>query len=112
MPTVNLTIGKNTYRIDCASGEEQKITDLAGLLNQRVVSLSDNLKGADEKTIFMLCGIMMLEELENLKKKSGKKSGDNNDQLEGQEELYKTIAANIENIADHVEKLVNKIKNY
>jgi cell division protein ZapA (FtsZ GTPase activity inhibitor) len=113
MPTINLAIGRTKYQIECAAGEEEKITKLAALLNERVNNLSLNLRGADEKTILMLCAIMTQEEIENLKKKNHHSTDESkHGKLIDEEALYKSIAENMENIADYIEKLANKIKHY
>jgi cell division protein ZapA (FtsZ GTPase activity inhibitor) len=114
MSIINLAIGRSKYQIDCADGEEEKINKLAARLNERINKLTLNLRGADEKTILMLCAIMIEEEAENLKKKVDKNynGDDENAKLINEEELYKSIAENMENIADYIEKLANKIKHY
>lgn len=116
MSIISLAIGKSKYQIDCAAGEEEKIQKLAAKLNERVNNLSLNLRGADEKTILMLCAITIIDETENLKKKIDKNyKGEDEDEkakLIDEEELYSSIAENMENIADYIEKLANKIKHY
>ena len=117
MPTIDLAVGKSKYRIDCAAGEEDKIQKLAALLNEKVHNLSANLAFADEKTILMLCGIMLYEELENIKNKNSnhrtsKNDNKNSNPSSNNENLYKSITENMNNIAGYIEKLVNKIKNY
>ncbi len=120
MPILNLAIGKSKYTVDCADGEEDKIINLAKKLNERVNNLSLAIRTADEKTILMLCALMVEEELETAKshdgifeKKKPEKEAKEED-LEpeiSEEDLENAIAAQIENTAEYILKLVKKVES-
>jgi cell division protein ZapA len=119
MPILNIAIGKSKYSIDCSEGEEDKIINLAKKLNERVNDLSLATRSADEKTILMLCALIVQEELEDVKNDKGivdKKEIEVVEQQQiSQEELESAIeeqlAMQIENTADYIQSLVRKIDN-
>lgn len=115
MSLLELYVGKSRYTIDCQENEKEKIITLASKLNERVNKLSLQMRDADEKTILMLCAVMMEEELQSnpsLKNKQSDKDPQNSQQsLESKHEAEKIIAKNMEDISIYIENLANKIKN-
>ena len=117
MSILSLAIGKSKYTVDCVDGEEDKIINLAKKLNERVNHLSLAIRTADEKTILMLCALTAEEELETEKNHngfSGKKKPEKEEVLEPQineEDVENAVAAQIENTAEYILKLVKKIDN-
>lgn len=104
MPVLNIAIGKTKYTIDCDDGEENKVLDLANKLNEKVNNLSLVLRGADEKTILMLCALDIQDELESFKNnKSNSKEIDNS--------VEEKLVEEIGRISETVLKLANKIEN-
>ena len=116
MALLELYVGKSKYTIDCHESEMQRITILASRLNQRVNDMSLKMRGADEKTILMLCSIMAEAELESLRKITAVnkenvatdkgKSDDNKD------DVQKVTTQQLDNISFYIEELANKIKGY
>ena len=107
MSLLELYVGKSKYTIECDDSEKEKVTSLAAKLNQRVNSLSLQMRGADEKTILMLSSIMIEEELESLKNNSkslGSKTS--------AEKSVQTKTNDVKNTIFYIEDLVNKIKSY
>ncbi|MES2677254.1 MAG: cell division protein ZapA [Pseudomonadota bacterium] len=115
MPILNLSIGKSKYTVDCTAGEEDKIINLAKKLNERVNNLSLALRNADEKTVLMLCGLMIEEELDEATNHRGifekEKPEENLEPQINEEDLENAVAAQIENTAQYIIKLTEKIKN-
>ncbi|MFT6077128.1 MAG: cell division protein ZapA (FtsZ GTPase activity inhibitor) [Myxococcota bacterium] len=124
MPTLNLSIGKSKYTINCDIGEEQKIEDFAKKLNERVNNLSLALRGADEKTILMLCALNCEADLDNVVNSQGIFKENNpdldpeevNEEKIGEEEINNMIeerlAKHIENTTEYISQLTNRIKNF
>ncbi len=117
MPILNLAIGKSKYTVDCADGEEDKIINLAKKLNERVNNLSLAIRTADEKTILMLCALMVEEELDSAKNHKGifEKKVVEERILEPQisdEDIENAVAMQIENTADYIFNLVIKVESF
>jgi len=122
MPILNLAIGKSKYTINCDAGEEEKIISLSERLNERVNQMSLSIRTSDEKTILMLCALMIEDELESAqtsggifaKKNSGQNLLINQQDLQyqiSQEELENSVAMQIETTADYICKLTKKIED-
>jgi cell division protein ZapA (FtsZ GTPase activity inhibitor) len=119
MPILNLFIGKSKYSVDCSSEEEAKVIELAKKLNERVNNLSLAIRNVDEKTILMLCALIIEGELEDLKNDKGivdkKEPEEVFNSHVSEEDLEKAIkeqvAMQIENTADYIQSLVKKINN-
>ncbi len=116
MTILNLAIGKTKYTIDCLDNEKDKIIDLAKKLNEKVNNLSLAVRTVDEKTILMLCALMIEEELEDIKNDKGISDKEGlEERVVGQqiseEDLENAVAMQIENTADYIQKLVKKINN-
>jgi cell division protein ZapA len=105
MPILNLAIGKSKYTINCDDGEEEKIFSLAERLNQRVNKMSLAARNADEKTILMLCALIIEEDLESTKNQKSLQCQNN------KEDPEEHLAMQIEAMAQYVQNLTQKIKN-
>ena len=101
MPVIKVAIGKSIYDIDCPEGQEENIKNKAAQVNQRVNRIAIADRSVDEKTALMLCAM----ELEGQENKSSNQSGPTED------DLYDAVSENMDNIADYIDKLVNKINN-
>ena len=108
---VDISIGKSSYKINCADGEQENILRFAANLNQRVNELSLQSGGnQDEKNLLVLIGLMMEEEIEKLESELPQEEfgGTSVDE----EDIYDAVSENMENVADYIEKLIKKIRNY
>ncbi len=108
---MKIAVGKSTYIINCDKKDEEKLLRLAEKLNNRVNDLALDLKNADEKTLLVIAALNLEEELENTA--SLRESGDEDDREKiNEQDIYDAVTENMENVADYIEKLTNKIKNY
>ncbi len=117
MPNLNIAIGQSKYTINCDAGEEEKVLNLAARLNERVNNLSLAMRGADEKTVLMLCALMAEEESDSarnqqnsvetskVEKISTPKTDDENIKKIVEEKLIEQIESTIELVS----KLAKKI---
>jgi cell division protein ZapA (FtsZ GTPase activity inhibitor) len=115
MSLLEIYIGKSKYTLDCEDHEKPKITRLASKLNERVNRLSLKMRGADEKTVLMLCSIMIEEELEalkNLKTTQTRNAQSISGDIQEHSNIDSIMSQNVENISTYIENLANKIKNY
>jgi cell division protein ZapA (FtsZ GTPase activity inhibitor) len=122
MPNLELAIGQSKYTINCDSGEEKKIIDLSKKLNERVNGLSLALRGADEKTILMLCALNCEADLDDVVNNQGIFKEENS-QLEAPEVDHEEIdekinsmiedrlTKHIEDTTQYISNLTNRIKN-
>jgi cell division protein ZapA len=123
MPILNLAIGQSKYTINCENGEEDKVLNLAKKINERVNNLSLAMRGADEKTVLMLCALTVEEELSDLRNNQGmfkeskieSKTQEVDEKRISQEEIDSAIedqlASHIENTTDYILKLTKRIGN-
>lgn len=111
---IELAIGRSIYKINCAEGEEQKLLRLAERLNKKVNNLSLSFRGIDEKTLLVIAALEMQEKLENVATQKENSVNVNDDGLAqiNEQDLYDALSDNLENIADYIEKLITKIRNY
>lgn len=106
---IEIPVGKSRYKITCEEAEKEKLFHLAERLNQRVNRLSTSLRNADEKTLLVIAGLMLEEELERT-------NHEDHDLDEGSklndQDMYDAVSENMENVSDYIEKLTKKIQNY
>jgi len=109
MALLELYIGKSKYVIDSEESQKAKILALAKKVNEKVNELSLKMRDADEKTILMLCAIMIEEDLqtEQYSKMIQSTKNDNQQPIPNQ-----TSQKELENISLKIETLANKIKKY
>ena len=124
MATIEIAIGKSLYKIDCLDSEKEKLLELAKKLNERVNKVSFSLRNADEKTILVTTALMLEGELERKNKnvpevKKNVKAQEDVNKINEEEvskiteqDIYDAVSESMENVADYIEKLANKIKNY
>lgn len=109
MPKVEISVGKSLYKIDCSESEKENLLKLANRLNERVNKLSFSMRDVDERTILLTAALMMEGELAQ---KSKTNSSDADEEKVTEEDVYDAVSESMENVADYLEKLANKIKNY
>ncbi len=130
MTIIDISIGKSKYKIDCPEPQEPKLISLASKVNERVNNLSFLMRGAEEKMLLVLCAIAIEDELEtkaieseeaaklkiklqtleqNFNSQISNKSSDNS--TSSSFETYDKASKKLNQFADFVEKLANKIKN-
>jgi cell division protein ZapA (FtsZ GTPase activity inhibitor) len=102
MSIISVAVGKTKYQINCPEGDEDRIESLAAKLNERVNSLSLKIRNADEKTILMLCAVMLESELQECANKDG---SSNSLEISKDNDNDGDIVLNIERMIEKVEKL-------
>ena len=112
MTIIQLSIGRSSYKITCQEEEREKLLQLAARLNSRVNELAISLKNADEKTLLVITALTIENELNNKEKEEIDNDIDNEQAKINDEDIQDAVSENIENIAEYVEKLTNKIRNY
>ena len=112
MKEIEILIGDSQYKISCKQGEEERILYLADLVNKRLGKLSKKSE-FDEKTLLVMLSLMIEDELE--RKLDGgifyEEMEEENSKFNDQD-IYDTVSENMENIANYIENLSERIKNY
>ena len=89
MPEVNIIINNREHKIACSAGEEERVKELASLLNNEVISIADSLGQIGDVKLMVLAAITILDK--------------NQDILEDAIKI-------IDNSTKKVEKIYNKIE--
>jgi cell division protein ZapA len=90
MPEVNIIINNREHKIACSAGEEERVKELANLLNNEVVSIADSLGQIGDVKLMVLAAITILDK--------------NQDTIEDAIKI-------INNSTKKIEKIYNKIEN-
>lgn len=98
---IDLRIGRTNYKVNCHDCEQEKILELADRLNDRIDDLSQEVTTADDKTLLLIVALMLEEEVARLKNDESFSEARN-------EEILETLSETINNIASHIEKIIEK----
>tara|TARA_B110000116_G_C16530960_1_gene444328 strand:+ start:324 stop:611 length:288 start_codon:yes stop_codon:yes gene_type:complete len=90
MPEVNIIINNREHKIACSAGEEERVKELANLLNNEVISIADRLGQIGDVKLMVLAAITILDK--------------NQDAIEDAIKI-------INNSTKKIEKIYNKIEN-
>ena len=90
MPEVNIIINNREHKIACSAGEEERVKELAILLNNEVISIADSLGQIGDVKLMVLAAITILDK--------------NQDAIEDAIKI-------INNSTKKIEKIYNKIEN-
>jgi cell division protein ZapA (FtsZ GTPase activity inhibitor) len=98
--TVEIQVGKSSYKISCQEAEKERIQSAAESINDKLNQLAKNLKISDEKMLLVMIALELEEELRSIRE----------DKF-SEEELFNSISDNIDNITSYINKLTHKIQN-
>lgn len=101
MATIEVSIKNTIHNISCNDGEEARLQALAAKFKDKVVELSKSLPIADDKTVYLIAGLVFLDQLEDLKKEPS---------IAQKRDSEQNIASTIDAIADQIENLTRKIE--
>ena len=67
MPLVSIAVDGRSYDIACGEGEQERVRELAGLLNERVTSLRAAAGGAgiDPGKLLVMVGLMLADDIDD-----------------------------------------------
>ena len=66
MPEVNITINNREHKIACSPGEEQRVQELASLLNNEVIKIANNLGQIGDVKLMVLAAITILDKNQDI----------------------------------------------
>ena len=105
MAQVDVSVNGQSYRIACEDGQEDRLVDLAAMVDEKVIGLVNQIGQVGSNRLLVMAALIIADELVDLKNEVGS-SRELEDNIE-QEDMVLTlqeITKRIENIADEVEQ--------
>ena len=105
MAQVDVSVNGQSYRIACEDGQEDRLVDLAALVDEKVLDLVDQIGQVGSNRLLVMAALIIADELVDLKNEAGssQERADNSNQQDTVLALQE-ITKRIENIADQVEQ--------
>lgn len=115
MSSLRIYIGGREYQVACDDGEEERLKNLARLLDQRIVAMGGGTGKISDSQLMMLAGLMLADELEDAKRELAHLRNDirhssQSFELNKQIELENAITATIHDIAARVESIAGELE--
>lgn len=108
MAQITITIHNREYAIACEDGQESRILQLANVLDETAKTFGDSANKISENMLLAMVGLVVADELTELKKNNGAK---NHESIDGQEvggideDVSKRIKIAIQDINEVANKL-------
>lgn len=106
MPTLEAVIKNNIHYISCNDGEEDSLNQLIQKFRAKVDELSSALPNADDKTLYLVAGLMFLDKLEEQKPDT---TADTNHNLKHEEQTAMQFTSTIDKLTETIEGLTAKL---
>ena len=105
MAQVDVSVNGQSYRIACEDGQEDRLVDLAAMVDEKVIGLVNQIGQVGSNRLLVMAALIIADELVDLKNEAGssKELEDNTNQQDTVLALQE-ITKRIENIADQVEQ--------
>ena len=105
MAQVDVSINGQSYRIACEDGQEDRLVDLATMVDEKVSDLVNQIGQVGSNRLLVMAALIIADELVDLKNEAGslQEQKDNTNQHDMVLALQE-ITKRIENIADQVEQ--------
>ena len=100
MNDVKLSVGKRTYTLACAEGEEDHLRHLAGMVDARLAAIGADLMGQTEAKNLLIAALILADEVHEAKK-AIPANRDDDDRLA---ETLETLAERLEKSAAKLER--------
>jgi cell division protein ZapA len=100
MNDVKLSLGKRTYTLACAEGEEDHLRHLAGMVDARLAAIGADLMGQTEAKNLLIAALILADEVHEAKRATPT-SSDRDDSLA---DLLETLAERLEKSAAKLER--------
>ena len=105
MAQVDVSVNGQSYRIACEDGQEDRLVDLAAMVDEKVIGLVNQIGQVGSNRLLVMAALIIADELVDLKNEVGS-SRELEDDIK-QEDMVLTlqeITKRIENIADQVDQ--------
>ena len=105
MAQVDVSVNGQSYRIACEDGQEDRLVDLAAIVDEKVLGLVNQIGQVGSNRLLVMAALIIADELVDLKNEAGSSQEleDNTNQQDTVLALQE-ITKRIENIADQVEQ--------
>ena len=105
MAQVDVSVNGQSYRIACEDGQEDRLVDLAAMVDEKVLGLVNQIGQVGSNRLLVMAALIIADELVDLKNEaaSSQELDDNTNQQDTVLALQE-ITKRIENIADQVEQ--------
>ena len=105
MAQVDVSVNGQSYRIACEDGQEDRLVDLATIVDEKVLELVNQIGQVGSNRLLVMAALIIADELVDLKNEAGflQEQKDNTNQYDTVLALQE-ITKRIENIADQVEQ--------
>ena len=105
MAQVDVSVNGQSYRIACEDGQEDRLVDLAAMVDEKVIGLVNQIGQVGSNRLLVMAALVIADELVDLKNEAGSSQElkDNSNQQDTVLALQE-ITKRIENIADQVEQ--------
>ena len=105
MAQVDVSVNGQSYRIACEDGQEDRLVDLATMVDEKVLELVNQIGRVGSNRLLVMAALIIADELVDLKNEAGslQEQKDNTNQQDTVLALQE-ITKRIENIADQVER--------
>ncbi len=105
MAQVDVSVNGQSYRIACEDGQEDRLVDLAAMVDEKVSDLVNQIGQVGSNRLLVMAALIIADELVDLKNEAGSSQelADNSNQQDTVLALQE-ITKRIENIADQVEQ--------
>ena len=105
MAQVDVSVNGQSYRIACEDGQEDRLVDLAAMVNEKVLGLVNQIGQVGSNRLLVMAALIIADELVDLKNEAGS-SQELKDNTNQQDTVFalQEITKRIENIADQVEQ--------
>ena len=105
MAQVDVSVNGQSYRIACEDGQEDRLVDLATMVDEKVLELVNQIGQVGSNRLLVMAALIIADELVDLKNEVGslQEQKDNTNQQDTVLTLQE-ITKRIENIADQVEQ--------
>ncbi|VEJ44449.1 cell division protein ZapA [Bartonella vinsonii] len=109
METVSVTIDGKVYRMACDKGQEDHLIALAAQLDQYITHLKNNFGEMGDHRLSVMAGIMVLDEMEEIKRENKKLREDYEALLRIHNERDRTMGKIMRETTERIEKLTNQL---
>ena len=105
MAQVDVSVNGQSYRIACEDGQEDRLVDLAAMVDEKVIGLVNQIGQVGSNRLLVMAALIIADELVDLKNEVGS-SRELKDNTKQQDMVLtlQEITKRIENIADQVEQ--------
>ncbi|WP_455479281.1 cell division protein ZapA [Bartonella sp. B23] len=109
METVSVTIDGKVYRMACNKGQEDHLIELAARLDQYIAHLKTNFGEIGDHRLSVMAGIMIIDEMEEIKRENKKLQEDYENLLRLYNERDRTMGKIVRDTTERIEKLTNQL---